>query len=147
VENSLRVGTIFVLENGTPGPRNAEITRLDVPFWHFGDGVKGMYNVKNTATAGEATGFFPTSIVSIDPLHRQQQVDSKLIFAGRSRETNFEVKSSRIGFYKVSAAYGDSKQEKWVFMLTGHWRAVVIIAIILLAISALFWRGTHLRKL
>lgn len=136
---SVRLGTIFVLTNGTPGPRDAEITGINTSFWHFGDGVNGTYTVKNTAREGTATGFFPSVLATIEPFGRQQQFDSKLVFAGNTRQNDFQLKSSRLGFYKLSVKYGDSKQEKWVFMATGYWR-ILGICIIALALAASVWR-------
>jgi len=136
---SVRLGTLFVLTNGTPGQRDAEITKLSTGFWHFGDGVNGTFTVKNTAREGTATGFFPSVLAVIEPLGKQQQFDSKLVFAGHTRQNDFQLRSSRLGFYKIAVQYGDSKQEKWVFMATGYWRALGI-CVAALAIVVSVWR-------
>ena len=142
---SVRLGTLFVLTNGTPGSRDGKITDFDVAFWQLGDGINGTFSIKNTARPGSATGFFPSTLVAIEPLRQQSQVDSKLVFAGRTRQSDFQLQSSRLGFYKVSVQYGDSKQEKWVFMMTGYWRAIVAIAV-LLAVAALIWWHKQKRR-
>lgn len=147
VGSSVRVGTLFTLINGTPGSRNADVTLLDVPFWNFGSGVAGSYQVKNPAEADAATGFFPSVTVALDPLHHQRQVESKLVLAGHSRTTDFQINSDRLGFYKISAVYGQSKQEKWVFMMTGYWRIVMPILIIIFILSGVLFAKPHHRRM
>jgi len=144
--SSLRLGTLFVLTNGTPGSREADITKLDVGFWQFGDGIDGQFTIKNTARAGEATGFFPSVTVALDPGRSQHQVESKLVFAGRSRQSDFHINTSRIGLYKISAAYGDSREGKVIFMVTGYWRTVVLVALLLLIAAGLLGWKLHRRR-
>lgn len=135
--SSVRLGTLFTLTNGTPSAHNAAITDLQVPFWQFGDTVQGSYRIKNVAKAGESTGFFPTVTVAIKPFDQQVQQQGKLIFAGRERENTFQLTSSRIGFYKVSVAYGNSRQSRLVFMITGYWRLLVLSAVALVLLAAM----------
>jgi hypothetical protein len=144
--SSLRLGTLFVLTNGTPGSRDAEITKLDVGFWQLGETVDGSFTVKNKAREGSATGFFPSVNVSIKPLDSTQKIDSKLVFAGRSRQSDFQISENRIGLYKVIAQYGDSKQGKLVFMVTGYWRGVVIAGVLLLLVAVAGWLTLRRRR-
>lgn len=148
VGSAVRLGTLFALTNGTPTEHKAEITSLSVPFWQFGDTIQGSYRVKNVAKAGESTGFFPDVTVAVRPFDQQTQQEGKLIFAGRERENTFELTSSRIGFYKVSVAYGDSRQSRLVFMVTGYWRLIVLatIVLILLAVVIVWKRLTYTRR-
>jgi len=134
--SSVRLGTLFSLTNGTPGAHNAEITSLQVPFWQFGDTIQGSYRIKNVAKQGESTGFFPTVSIAIRPFDQQINQQGKLVFAGRERENNFQIPASRIGFYKVSVVYGDSRQSKLVFMATGYWLWMIfaVFAAVLLAL-------------
>lgn len=148
VGESVRLGTIFALTNGTPTEHKAQITSLDVSFWQFGDNVQGSYRIKNVAKAGEATGFFPTVSIAIRPFDQRTQQEGKLIFAGRERENTFQVASSRIGFYKVSVAYGDSRQSRLVFMMTGYWRLVVLLVVVLILLSVVIvWKGRRRTRL
>lgn len=146
--SSVRLGTLFSLTNGTPGERHGEITDLQVPFWQFGDKVQGSYRIKNVAKAGESTGFFPTVTIAIKPFDQQVKQEGKLIFAGRERENMFQIPANRIGFYKVSAAYGDSRQSKLVFMATGYWAGILIGAalLILVAVAWLITRAVKRRR-
>ena len=143
---AVQLGTLFSLVNGTPGAHKAEITSLDVPFWQFGDKVQGSYRIKNVAKPGESTGFFPDVTIAIKPLDQRIQQQGKLIFAGRSRENTFQVPASRVGFYKISVAYGNSRQSRLVFMATGYWLGILIGFALLLLIAAGWLAGRHAKR-
>jgi hypothetical protein len=142
VGSAIRLGTLFALTNGTPTEHRAQVTSLSLPFWQFGDTIQGSYRIKNVAKAGESTGFFPDVTIAVKPFDQQTQQEGKLIFAGRERENTFELTSSRVGFYKVSVAYGDSRQSRLVFMVTGYWRLIMLAAIALILLGAVIvWKG------
>ena len=115
---SARVGTILIIQNGTPAEHKAQITALDVPFWQIGDNIKGSYKIKNTSDPNKSAGFMPAVDITIDPLHQSVRNQSSLVFAGIERQNDFAVQTNRFGFYKVTVAFGDSKAEKWVFFAT-----------------------------
>jgi hypothetical protein len=48
---SVRVGTLLILTNGTPGARQANVESLTTPLIHLGDTIQGVANIKNTAPA------------------------------------------------------------------------------------------------
>ena len=116
-----------------------------MPLLQFGDSVKGTYTVKNTGDPSKSTGFYPSVVLSVDPLHKEVVQRSKLVFAGRSRESNFEIPSSRFGFYKVSASFGENRQEQWVFVVNSA--GLAICGLIVAAIGGLvFWRKKLFHK-
>jgi hypothetical protein len=140
---SVRIGTLLILTNDTPGSRSAEITDFTIPFFQFGSHLSGSYTVKNTANQNEATGFYPAITVAIQPFKSQYEQPAKLLFAGVSRSSSFTIEESRLGFYKVSVAHGGSIKERWVFMATGVWlvRAIVgTLCIALLVTGLAVWR-------
>ena len=145
----IRVGTLLSIENGTPGARDANIVHVDVPFWQFDDQLEGSYVVQNQASAAQATGFYPTVTVSLDPLRAQQQFSSLLVCAGRSRTNEFSFQQSRLGFYTVTVSHGESQQGVWVFMATGPWfeRLIVgLIGLIIIVAGLLIWRRKNKQK-
>jgi hypothetical protein len=85
VRQTVRAGTLLSIVNGTPGARQASITQLKMPFLQLGEEIDGSYVVKNSADPKKATGFYPEVTISIDPLHAEQKVVSRLVFAGRAR--------------------------------------------------------------
>lgn len=127
---AIRVGTLLMLTNGTPGARQAAVTGLSVPFWQFGDQVRGQYVVKNTAPAGTSSGFMPEVTIGLSPLDRNIKNKSSLIFAGRQRPNNFELPTSRFGLYKISASYDGSRQTAWVFIASPLWLVVIGVAVL-----------------
>ena len=127
-EQAVRVGTLVMLENKTPGARDAEITDLSVGFLQFGSGISGSYTVKNTADSSQATGFFPEVSLAVTPLRLEQTATSSLVFAGRERSNEFQIDTERFGLYRVTASFGDSSQSRWVLILN-QWALVTLLAV------------------
>ena len=144
VTELVRLGTLLSITNGTPGQREAEITDLDVPFIQFGDKLSGTYRVKNTADPEKSTGFYPTVVVSVEPFYQELVQRGRLVFAGRTRENSFELLSSRLGFYKLTAHFGESKKEQWVLAVNGS--SLVVCGVIIAAIVAAFLARKKTRK-
>lgn len=143
IRQSVRIGTLLSIENGTPGARQADVVHLNVPFFQTSDTLNGSYVIRNRANKAQATGFYPAVTLSIDPLHVQQSLNSRLVFAGRTRTNDFAVTDARLGFYKVTVSHNESVQSTWVFMATGPWLARLIIGVItILAVlsGVLIWR-------
>ena len=132
VTELVRLGTLLSITNGTPGQRQAEVADLDVPFIQFGDKLTGSYRVRNTADPEQSTGFYPSVVISVEPFYQEMVQRGRLVFAGRTRENSFELPSSRLGFYKVSAQFGDSKKEQWVLAVNGTSLAVFVVFVAML---------------
>lgn len=143
---AVQLGTLFSLVNGTPGAHEAEVTDLQVPFWQLGDTLQGTYRIKNVAKPTESTGFFPEVTIAINPFHQQLTQQSKLVFAGRTRENTFQLPVNRIGFYKVAVSYGSSKQSRLVFMATGYWLGILIGLGLLIIIAGGWFISRHAKR-
>lgn len=145
VAQSVKLGTILTLVNGTPGSRQAEITKLNVQFFQFGNVVSGSYAVKNTADPAKSTGFYPEVLLKLSPFGSDISQRSPLVMSGIERQVNFSFEDSRFGFYNLSAAYGKSQKSQTVFVMTGIWMIVVPIIVALLLIGGVFF-ARRLRK-
>jgi len=144
VTELVRLGTLLNITNGTAGQRQAEIVDLSVPFIQFGSDIKGTYRVHNTGDPQKSTGFYPNVVVAIDPFHQELVQRGRLVFAGRTRENSFEMTSARLGFYKVSASYGESRKEQWVLMLDGV--SLAILGLVLIVGTGTFLGVRRARK-
>lgn len=147
VYQTIRAGTLLNIVNKTPGSRQASITDLKIPFFHFGSHLAGSYTVKNTANQNEVTGFYPSVTIAINPYRAEYKQPEKLVFAGISRTSSFTIEDSRLGFYKVSVSHAGSSKEQWVFMATGKWlgRAIVgMFSIMVLIAGVIVWRRLRL---
>ncbi len=113
VQQAVRVGTLFSVVNGTPGPRDAEILHLDVPFFQTGTAVEGSVTVQNTADSDKNTGFYPELATSVWPGKQKRLITSALVFAGRTRTTDFELKNIGLGIHKVTVSYKGSSKTAW----------------------------------
>lgn len=125
VGQSVRLGTLLSVINGTPGDRSAEVKSLRVPFFQIGDVVRGTYHIKNTGNPRKATGFYPEVMVSAWPLGDEQKHKGKLVFAGKTRQNDFELSAPLFGLYKVTARYGTSERDQLVFVA----RPVVLLGV------------------
>lgn len=131
---SVRLGTLLSIINGTPSSRSAEILDLDVPSFLIGDTLRGSYTVKNAGHPEKTTAFYPDVQVRVWPFGEKRVQKSNLVFAGRARENTFSLDAPLIGFYEVSAKYNDSRQAQWVFV--AHPTALIILGIGTLAFAS-----------
>lgn len=156
IGTSVRVGTLLVLQNGDPGPREAEVVSLSGDLFQWGRGAEATAAVKNTADPTKSTAFFPVVKASLKPFGSNVTVDqppaSPLIFAGITRKVNLELPSNVIGFYRLEVSAGKNTASKWVFLVTGFWRWVVIVSLIVVPVAATLWwklrsrRHTHYKN-
>lgn len=141
---SVRIGSLLVLTNGTPGARHAEITKIDAPWLQTGADVNGKLTIKNTAPVDSSSGFFPTITVGLWPFGQTTNIKGPLVFAGNSREAKFAIPSNQLGIYKLTASYGESKKTQWMLVITGVWRWVVLALITVLP-AAIFSSVLYVR--
>lgn len=122
---SVRVGTLFTVTNGTAASRHAQITQLQTNFFQFGDQITGSYRIKNTDDPAKKTGFRPQVAIRLEPWGAEKTDQSALTLAGVTRTNNFSIGDNTLGVYKLSVQYQDSKREQLVFVATGVWRYVM----------------------
>lgn len=138
---AVRVGSLIMITNQTPGARVAEITDLAIPFLQLGGVVQGSMTVKNPAPKDMATGFFPQITISVSPLGESTKRRGPLIFAGNERTIDFEQPSNALGFYQIKITANNTEKTAIVFLITGWWRAlaptllVFIVGMIILCIK------------
>jgi len=139
VNQAVRVGTLLSIVNGTPGPREAKITALQIPFFQTGSTIRGSVAIKNTATSDKNTGFYPDVGMKLWPGKRSQVITTSLLFAGRTRSTDFELKNTGLGLHRVSASYDGSTKTAWV--ITADPFTVVITGVIVgtIALESALW--------
>lgn len=132
---SVRVGTLLILTNGTPGVRQASIEELNVPVLHTDDAVTGKIKIKNTAPTASASGFFPKITIATWPFGPNTTVTGPLVYAGNTRTVSFDLPSNQLGVYKITASYGDSSKSQWVLLMTGIWKWIVLAGLGLILIG------------
>ncbi len=148
VNTSVRVGTLVMITNQTPGPRHTEIASLDVPPIGVGESLDGSVTIKNPAPKGAATGFFPQITVEARPWGDTMRSKGPLIFAGNQRTAEFRLPSNQFGFYVVRVKANDAEVSKVVFLMTGWWRIVApLVAALIIGAAILIWKYRLYRKL
>lgn len=130
---TVRVGSLVMITNQTPGPRDAEITKLDIPFMQVGDGVGGVIAVKNPAPKKTATGFFPAMTVELISWGGKQDFQGPLVFAHNTRTFDFYMPANLFGFYLVKVKANNAEKSTVVFLMTGWWKIVAPLLVVLIA--------------
>lgn len=137
VSESVKLGTLLSIVNGTPSSRSADITGLRTSFFHFGNSVSGSYKIRNTANPKTSTGFYPEVNIELKPFYYAVKHKSSLVFAGRERANDFKIKASRLGFYKLRVSYKDSYKEKWIFLIGSSYIWLVVILAPMVIVSTI----------
>jgi hypothetical protein len=146
---TVRVGTLLSVVNQTPGPRQAEITQLSAATIQLGAEIEGSYTVRNTASSQQNTGFYPEVKVSLSPLGQSASITSQLVSAGRSRTVPFSLPSSQLGVFTLTTEFDGSKKSKVVFVATGLWKYVLILAVVVIlgGLSLFIFRRRIFRRI
>lgn len=131
------VGTLLLLENGTPPKHHAKISSLNANWLQFGDAITMEMSVTNTDPAGGvAIGFVPQITFLLKP-HGGQTVDGPLLFAGRTRAVDYRHPGDYFGPILLHAEIGGHSQTKLIFAVTGYWRWLAPLLFVL-GIAAIF---------
>lgn len=137
-KTTVRVGSLVMLTNQTPGSRQAEITDLLVPYFQLGNVVQGTVKVKNPAPKDSATGFFPAITTAVTPWGESVKRQGPLIFAGNTRTIEFEMPSNAFGVYEVRVQANNAQKTASVFLITGWWQIIapaVLVGGVLLVVA------------
>lgn len=144
---SARVGTLFVLTNGTPPSRNVKITDFSTPIVQLGDSVSAQLTIRNTDPVDATTGFFPEVELAVWP-YINQKVEGPLVFAGRSRQLTINQTGDYFGIIKFEASTGSSNASSYSLVITGFYRWLIpSVALALLVIGVVVSQIKRLRNL
>lgn len=140
VAQSVRAGTLMILENGEGGPRDAALSELDVGFLQVGEQISGSVKVKNAADPDKSTAFFPEITLALGPWFVQGTThEGPLVFAGIERTIDFMLPSNHFGPYELTVSAHGAEVSQWIFLVTGWWRWVVLsVGLALLAALAVW---------
>ncbi len=128
-----RVGTLLLLQNGTPPARNATISTFVSKFFQVGDGLSAVIKVTNPAGDKQATGYVPNLTISTAP-YGSKNVKGPLVFAGRTRTVNYATTGNYFGPMWFAAQTGDSSKGKLIFAVTGYWRWLAPLLLVLMLV-------------
>lgn len=149
VSPSVRLGTLLILANETPGARQASIELLHMPLVQIGESLNGEVKVKNTAPANTASGFFPEIKLSTWPFGPVHTIKAPLVYAGNTRTVTINKESNLFGIFKVTASHGESRKDAWIILVTGVWRWVSIVLVVIVAVlvvGLVWWRRHKSRR-
>lgn len=144
---SVQVGTLLLIENGTPPSHHAQIRSLDAPWLQIGDGLSTRFLVKNTDPPQKLTGFQPSIAIDAWP-YTTKTVKGPLVFAGRSREVAYTQPGNYFGPTLMKVKTGTSEQRRLIFAITGFWRWLApLLLVILLGFLGVIRTRLHRRRL
>lgn len=137
---SARVGTLLMIENGTPPPHHAEVQKIDTNWLQIGDAVTARLLVKNTdPSGGSALGFSPKINIALSP-YSSRSVDGPLVFAGRAREVSYREAGNYFGPLLISASINGKSTSRLVFVVTGYWRWLAPLILVVLGVILVILR-------
>lgn len=140
---AVRVGSLLLIQNGTPSAHHALVESLNAPLLQTKDVLQADFVVKNTSKAEGTTGFSPRIDVTTWPFG-SDSVQGPLLFAGRSRAITYKKQGSFVGIVAITAAVGSSRHTTYSLVATGFWRW--LLPIVLVAGGAAVWRFVVTRK-
>lgn len=136
---SVRLGTLLLIENDTSAIHRVAITKLDLPWINVGESVRGSVSFKNTAPTASSNGFFPNLTLNLWPSGASRTVNGPLVYSGIEREVRFQEFDNRFGIFRLSASHEGSQTSRWIVVVTGVWRWILIVAVVTTAISLVLW--------
>lgn len=142
---TVQVGTLLMIQNGTSPSHRAEVQSLQTAWWQFGDKLTANVRLKNPADEKSNTGFTPKLQMSLRP-YTTKTVDGPLLFAGRTRDVSYTQPGDYFGPILLEARAGDSTKSQWIFAVTGYWRwlaplmGVLIVVLGVLTRRYMAWR-------
>lgn len=133
---AVEVGTLMMLTNGAALDHHATIDSLHVPWWQTDQGLVAEMVVKNSDDPnGDALAFVPRISIETWPYGRKT-VDGPLIFAGRSRTVQYRQPGNYFGPIKVTAAINGYSKSTWLFAVTGYWRLMAPLMVVVIIFAA-----------
>lgn len=135
-----RVGTLLILENGDKGVKRGSISKLGIPFWQFGAGIDG--DVEFTADKGERSIAFEPQLKTSIPIAGEKETETGLVFAGNTRQFSIGSHGDYLGIFpvKVTDEVTGSIGSSWVLAVTGIWRTIAPLFLLVIMASILLQR-------
>lgn len=127
-----RVGSLLFIKNGELAGQNVAIEQLNVPAFQFGEALSAHFAVRNADDKKEGTGFFPKITVSVWPFVNDT-VAGPLVFPGITRQVDYVKRGSYFGIVKYTIKSSGSLSTAYSFVVTGYWRGIVPIVLLVLA--------------
>lgn len=147
---AIRVGTLLIVQNGTPAAHTANVIDFKTSWLHVGEGLSSSIVVTNPADPKTSTGFYPNITVSTAP-YGSRDVKGPLLFAGRTRTVDYMATGNYFGPIWFGANIGDSRQGQFIFAVTGYWRWLAPLLLVLLVVGSFIFvrviRGRKTKKL
>lgn len=130
---SVQVGSLLAVVNGTPSSHVADISRLSAAALQIGDSIDAQYAITNPADEKKATGFFPEITVRSWP-YDTRSVKGPLLFAGRTRSIQYHQPGNYFGIINLQVSAGGQQASRLLFAITGYWRwlapLILVVAIL-----------------
>ena len=138
---AVSVGTLLMIQNGTPVAHTATIDSLSARWLQIGDAITARFAVTNPEAQKKSTGFSPQITVALRP-YQVKGVQGPLLFAGRTRTVDFRQSGDYFGPMLLDVHYENSSRTQLIFAVTGYWRwlAPLSIAVVLATSVAIVHR-------
>ncbi len=142
IMQSAKAGTLLILDNGGAGKKSGTISSLKSAFFQFGNGIKGTIQYANVGEAPRAIAYNPTVSVRAAWWGRRTYLNGPLVFPGNKREFSFSKAGSYVGLIPLLVTDKDTGKShvSLVFAITGYWRVVGLLMLVVIIVAVLFRR-------
>ncbi len=137
-----RVGTLFILDIGGGGTKDGRVSRMHLPFVALGNGIAGKVEYENTASGSQPIAFNPKLQLKTGFFGKPARVRGPLVLPQNSRVIQVDRKGSFLGIVPVKVIDSTTSPSKsktaYVFAVTGYWRFVLAMLLIMIA-TYFYW--------
>ncbi|HEV2354771.1 MAG TPA: hypothetical protein VGR89_11035 [Puia sp.] len=136
---SANVGTLLILNNGHAPPPPSSVS-LKMGLFQFGNGLSGTASFKNLSSTVTGVGVRPALRTKVTPWGTNIPFNSGLVLPAVTRDFAFNTTGSYFGILPVTVSdpVTGANSTAWVFALTGLYRLIAPLVIVLLVLLWLF---------
>lgn len=145
---SANIGTLLILQNGEDLPNLGQIHRARLPWVQLGSGITGDIEYKNLSPEANGSAFYPSLVSKIYPWGKASTIKGPFIMPGSTRRFSFEKTGAYIGIIPVIISDANTRSVKttWVLAVTGWYRWLCPMVIVLIMAVAPWWLRRHRRQ-
>ncbi len=128
---SANVGTLLLLQNGSTGKPNGEISKLSFPLWQLGSGIRGSLTYHNTDRNTGGNAVTPRLSVKIPLIGKDHHPSGALILPQSSRAIPLSVAGSYFGILPLQvSAEGAATKTVFIIACTGWFSYILLLLLV-----------------
>lgn len=141
ITSQAEVGTLLIIQNGA-SEKKVSIESMDIPIISFSSTLSGQMKLRHDANKNNASAFFPNISLTLGPwFGSSTTMTGPLLSAGLSRSVAFNLPTNnQFGLYTFTVQSEGGYAQRWLFIISGFWRFVVVTALVTL-LAVIYFLG------